>query len=711
MSVRSLPQRVALRTLMPCMLLLGLGSISAIGASIHPILASRIGVAHQNGTVAAWVFFEDRGYPSPSAYEAALAAAQEHISDRALARRSRVGGAFADEADLPVCPAYVEAIRKIGAIRQVSRWLNAVSADVRLDDIGRIAQFPFVTEIRPVAIGRVEGFGPFRAPDGRILERGDPSRIVRGIEGKAPFGFGPDTYGPSYGQLNEIGVVQAHAEGFSGARVVLEMIDSGFRKDHEAFGLARTRILGERDFVFHDGDTQNQPGDDPFQDWHGTATWSTSGGFSAGNIVGPAYGATFILAKTEDIRSETEVEEDNYVAALEWGDSLGVDVTSASLIYTVFDDGTSWTWDELDGHTAPISRAIDRAAARGILCVNAMGNYGPDLRTLGEPADADSMLACGAVDSLDVIASFSSRGPTVDGRTKPEVVARGVDTWAADANGIDTYVPASGTSLSTPLVGGACALVLEAHPEWSAFRARSALIMTADRASHPDDTYGFGRIDVRAAIHEAPLVYPYPFSLLIPGNADTIENQPLRFVWNHTSDPGGGGISYELWIDDAPDFGTPMVYAGISDTSFTLPAFLPAGEFHWRVIAEEPRGHRRISREDRVFRTTQPADSNGPASASTRWRLLGAPNPHRGGACALHWFAPAGSIGESVVLTILDPAGRRLFRETFAVEHEGWNETRWNGVSDEGIAVPSGVYVAMLSASGRAARAKIVLTR
>jgi hypothetical protein len=715
--MRSLPYRAAFLVLAHCVVGIALGATGSGAASIYPTLRHWIDLGPSEKSVPVWVFFADRGFQDEAAHRAALAAAQQRIGEAALARRSRVGASLADDCDLSVHAAYVDAIARIGQIRHESRWLNGVSANIRLGDIGRVANLPFVVEIRPVAVGRSAGFGPARAPDGRLLERPDPSRAVQGAAREAPStdaipsGFGREVYGPSYGQLNEIGVVQSQGAGFSGARVILEMIDSGFRKDHDAFGLARKRILGEYDFVFHDGETQNQVGDDPSQDWHGTATWSTSGGFSPGNIVGPAYGSTFVLAKTEDIRSETRVEEDNYVAALEWGDSLGVEVTSASLIYTTFDDGTGWTWNQLDGHTAPISRAIDRAADIGILCVNAMGNYGPAPRTLGEPADADSMLACGAVDSLDTIASFSSRGPTVDGRTKPEVDARGVDTWAANANEQNGYLPVSGTSLSTPLVGGSCAIVLEAHPEWSAFRARSALSLTADRATHPDNDYGSGRINVWAAIHQTPLLYPYPFSLLTPGNGDSAVGQPVRFVWNRTNDPRGGNISYEVWVDDAPDFGSPIVYPGIADTTFTLPVSLQTGTFHWRVYAEERQGHRRLSREDRVFHTTQPADSNGPVIVSTGWRLTSAPNPVRGSACTLRWYAPPGSRTAPVVLTILDPVGRRLFREGLTVDHEGWNETQWNGLSDEGKEAPSGVYLVLLNASGRVAKAKIVLTR
>ena len=685
-------------------LILSVSVLSAQAATVHPLLRSWAAKGDPSRSVSIWVFFADRGFRSESEHRAALACAQGRIGEAALARRARVGASLADDADLPVARAYRDALARFGVIRHESRWLNAVSLAVALGKIDEISRLPFVSDIRPVARGRRSGLGPEYAPDGRLLERPDPTR-VQGPPREPRDQF----YGPSYDQLDEIRVIEPHAMGYSGARVILMMLDTGFRKDHQAF--AASRILAEHDYVFGDGNTQNEPADDPSQHWHGTATWSTCGGFAPGSIIGPAYRATFILAKTEDIRSEFPIEEDNYVAALEWGDSLGVMVTSASLIYLGFDDGTSWTYEQLDGDTAPITRAIDRAAARGILCVNAMGNMGPDPGTLGEPADADTMLACGAVSSENSIANFSSRGPTVDQRTKPEVVARGVDTWCADASGTDTYTTASGTSLSTPLVGGACAVVQEAHPEWSAFRARAALMMTADRANHPDNDYGSGRIDVWAAIHNALIVVPIPFSLVSPADSESLADACPTFLWDRSRDVQGGSIAYELWIDEQSDFGTPIVYADLSDTTFTVSNPLAARTtYYWRVVAEEPHGYRRLSREDWRFQTPEASGVADLSVAGGGWRLESAPNPWRPGS-ALRWYAPPGSYRREARLTILDPTGRRLVRERVIVSREGWNEWRWNPYMVEGGNLPSGVYLAMLETSGHTAMTRIVFVR
>lgn len=159
----------------------------------------------------------------------------------------------------------------------------------------------------------------------------------------------------------------------------------------------------------------------------------------------------------------------------------------------------------MDGNTAISTLAARHAASLGIIVCNAMANSGPDIGSLAAPADADSIISVGATDSMGVIASYSSRGPTYDGRSKPEVCAQGSQTWWANANMPSSYSRATGTSCATPLVAGACALVLEAHPEWTPLQVREALMMTASRASTPDSsTYGWGVIDAWAAIHYNP---------------------------------------------------------------------------------------------------------------------------------------------------------------------------------------------------------------
>jgi subtilisin family serine protease len=220
-------------------------------------------------------------------------------------------------------------------------------------------------------------------------------------------------------------------------------------------------------------------------------------------MVGGAYEADFLLAKTEDVSQETTLEEDYMVEALEWGEGLGADIVSGSLGYTEFDDSSSnYTYEDMDGNTAISTLGIKHAAYLGVLCVYAMGNSGNDAwHYISAPADADSIISVGAVDISNNIAGFSSFGPSYDGRIKPEVVALGVSNFVADAyGGYSSW--GSGTSYATPLVAAASAVVLSAHPEWSAMEVREALMMTADRNEEPSiDRYGYGLIDAVAAIN------------------------------------------------------------------------------------------------------------------------------------------------------------------------------------------------------------------
>ncbi len=183
------------------------------------------------------------------------------------------------------------------------------------------------------------------------------------------------------------------------------------------------------------------------------------------------------------------------MAGIEWADSIGADVVSSSLAYMDW-----YTYPDMDGSTAVTTVAADIASWRGIVVCNAMANAGPASGTLHAPADADSILACGAVYSSGDIAYFSSRGPSFDGRTKPEVCARGVSTTCASPYDTTGYTTASGTSLSTPLIGGAAAVILSAHPDWTPMQVREAMMMSSDRASSPDNDYGWGIPDILAAI-------------------------------------------------------------------------------------------------------------------------------------------------------------------------------------------------------------------
>jgi|GEM_PF-380306 len=433
-------------------------------------------------TVKVWIFFNDKGIFDKESFN--LAAAEIKINDHARARRNKMGIKGVVFADLPVNRNYIDDITRLGGQhRRSSRWLNAASFEVNLELLDDIAALTFVNRIKPVAAfnprPEIEDETELPAPDKNQTDN-----------------YALD-YGISYTQVQMINIPAVHDSGYYGQGVIVCLMDGGFRKSHIAFDYAYTesRVLDEYDFIFDDAEVQNEAEDDPAQHNHGTYCWSTLGGYDPGNLIGPAYGASFLLAKTEDMRSETPVEEDNWVAALEWADSLGADVTSTSLGYSDW-----YTWDDFDGQTAVITLAANTAASLGIVTCNSAGNSGPSPSTVTAPADAFDIMAVGAVNAYEDIAGFSSRGPTIDGRLKPEVCAMGVNTYCANGTGDNDFTYKNGTSLSCPLVGGAAAVLLSARPELTPWQVRKALMKSGDRAANPDNTYGYGIIDVLAAL-------------------------------------------------------------------------------------------------------------------------------------------------------------------------------------------------------------------
>jgi subtilisin family serine protease len=230
---------------------------------------------------------------------------------------------------------------------------------------------------------------------------------------------------------------------------------------------------------------------------------SVLGGYAEGELVGPAFAATFLLAKTEDTESETPVEEDNWAAAAEWAEAAGADVISSSLGYLGFDSPfADYSFQDMDGETAVTTIAAEMAAERGVVVLVAAGNAGfhPEHNTLGAPADGKLVLSIGAVDSFGLRADFSSVGRTADGRIKPDVMAQGVLVKGVDPATRDQYVLANGTSFSCPLAAGVAALVLQAHADWSVARVRSSMRSTAERRVRPNRLMGWGIINALKAV-------------------------------------------------------------------------------------------------------------------------------------------------------------------------------------------------------------------
>jgi hypothetical protein len=462
-------------------------------------------------------------------------------------------------------------------VRVRSRWLHAISADVPAAVLRQLLQDRDLRRVQPL---------------GRFKLRGGPSPLPRIMTGPAQLpgdtcgvtaGDDP-VLGPSAMPYRQLHLRPLTDRGIDATGVRIALLDTGFDTSNPAFN--GITITAQYDFVFHDDTVRDQPGKDVAgAQSHGTATWSLFAGDVPGRLLGIARGAHYLLAKTEDIRSETRVEEDNYVHALQWADSIGVDIVSSSLAYLRFDNGFSYTPSQLNGDVAVTTVAADMAAQRGILVVTAAANDGPASRSIETPADGDSVLAIGAEDSSGVIAPFSSRGPTADGRIKPDFTAPGVAVCVL--TGVGQVRRGNGTSFATPLIGASAALVKQLHPTLLPMDLRAAFRSAGTKRAAPDTIYGWGRPDVAAAAvfpsgvtATAPLPAAGPLTTITPPFSWTVGTVP----------PAATPVRYRLRVSRDSTLASPIV-----DTTLTAETAAPArafksGSIFWRVDATAASG-------------------------------------------------------------------------------------------------------------------------
>jgi len=704
-----------------------------------PLSAAAVGRLRSEGTSVLWVYFTDKGERDPLSFEKAVRAAGNGVGARTKARRAReTGGTFVpDWYDVPVVTSYVEGVASSGArVRNVLKWFNAVTIEADEAAARRVAALPFVLSVepasrakatKPVDVGPVidaVGFVPRHAPDEagrmpRLPDTGDTGTNAATWAGVSL--TKPTDYGFSLTQLSSINVPAVHDSGFSGAGQILCVIDTGFDETHTAN--SPLHKIAEWDFIQHDGETANQAGDIADQWTHGTGTWSVSGGYWPTVLVGPAYNAGFLLAKTEYVPTETHVEEDNWVAAAQWADSIGADVITSSLGYSDFDPagtgGGDYAKQDMNGRTSIVTRGAVVAHRRGILVCNSMGNEGSlGATSITCPADADSIVSVGAVDTGNVLAGFSSRGPTWDNRIKPEVVAQGVGVYWATAGAPASYTTASGTSLSCPLVAGAATLVREAHPEWTNYQVRAALKATADRAGTPGNDYGWGLIDTRAAIYTSPLggpIYPYPFPLVSPAHLSTLGSVPIALKWRRARDPQpGDAVTYEVSICTL----TPSVCVFTTttpDTQLVVTAsLLPFTQYEWYVTAKDPALHARESRDHFRFTTGNITGvaMGVPPTAPKVILAQARPNPVSTTARIDYSFSGAPGVVPTN-LRIFDAQGRlvRILLENHLEVVPMNCSVTWDGHDQSGRMVPSGIYYYQLEAMDHRYSKRLVIVR
>ena len=412
---------------------------------------------------------------------------QEFLSQRSIDRRSRQKIKIT-ERELPPNPAYLQQIAQTGAkIWYKSRWLNAVLIETSAAKLSAVLALPFVKGLE-------------RDGDIRNSRMAAPADFTRD---KMETLESPLNYGNSLNQIQMLGADKMHEAGFKGEGMLIGILDSGFKNANTVPYLAHlftgNKIVKTWDFVANESSVYE---DHP----HGLGVLSCIAGLQEGQLVGTAPKASFALFRTEDVASETRIEEANWLFGAEMADSLGVDVLNSSLGYYDFDVPIpDYSKADINGNKTLVTRAADWLAATGVLVCNSAGNEGTDAswNYIIAPADADSVLAIAAVDANRSRVSFSSPGPRVDGRIKPDLAAKGGGTSLGNQNG--TIGVSNGTSFSSPLIAGFAAGFWQANPKLTNMEVMDYLKRSGSQYNQPDGLLGYGIPDFAKAQEEVAI--------------------------------------------------------------------------------------------------------------------------------------------------------------------------------------------------------------
>lgn len=427
-----------------------------------------------------WIEFTDK---DTNAYS--INHPEKFLSQHAIAKREKYGIEITAE-DFPVNQKYIEQILKLNASNRFltkSKWMNGCSIyseDSLFED--NVSQLSFVKKVEKTT--RLDSAEIFVNDTNRLYtELQNPENGL-----KTPIAK-DYSYGKSEYQIRLNNAQWLHRMGYTGRGMVMMVLDGGFENSdtirHFKNLRKDERLLGVRNFVL--------PEENVFRSGsHGTMVLSCIAANIDGELIGTAPDVAVYLAKTEDGRSETKIEEDNWVAGIEWADSLGVDVLNSSLGYTKFDDSLQTrTIRDLTGKVSRASRAATIAARKGMIVCNSAGNEGSKAwHRIGCPADADDILSVGATYITGEPAEFSSYGPSADGRIKPDACATGAYTFIARPNGVTDY--SFGTSFSSPLLSGMVADLWQAFPDKTNYEIMDAIRQSGSLYSAPDSVLGYG---------------------------------------------------------------------------------------------------------------------------------------------------------------------------------------------------------------------------
>lgn len=435
-------------------------------------LISQYGFAQVNRYM---VFFKDK---TGTAYETSKPLL--YLSQRAIDRRLMHNIAITEQ-DFPVNKAYVDGVAATGAETYfTSRWMNGVLVQCNASLKADIAQLSYVDHVELVA------------PSARLQKQG---RKMKNNESR-----GAAITDPTIGQLQLIGLNDMQDAGYRGETIHIGIFDGGFpgvnttEPFQHIFTENRIDLKSSKDFIANSNSV--------FQyDAHGTEVFSVIAAYQQGNFTGGSYEAQYQLYVTEDVSSEYRIEEYNWMFAAERADSAGVDVINSSLGYYDFDDSSmNYAKSDMDGKTTVISKAAQWLADRGVLVVCSAGNEGAIAwQIITAPADAKDVLATASVNTAGQRAGSSSKGPSADGRVKPDVAAMGVNTNVIRPDGTTGTV--SGTSLASPLVASLAAGVWQRYPSMSNIEVIDAIRKSASQANNPDNLLGYGIPNFKAVVN------------------------------------------------------------------------------------------------------------------------------------------------------------------------------------------------------------------
>ncbi len=396
---------------------------------------------------------------------------QAFLSERAIERRNRQQLPI-EETDLPVSQQYLKELLGTGAkLVTTSKWNNTVVLEVSDTTLmDKVKEMSFVTGVKKV----------WTQPDSIPPRNKSRKKEVTNEVKEAGH-----HYGKAFRQINIHGGDSLHAAGFTGKGMHVAVIDAGFYNADRIKFFKNMDLLGTRDFVNPNSDIYEENS-------HGMKVLSCMAANVKDVFVGTAPDASYWLLRSEDQDTEQPIEEDYWAAAIEFADSVGIDVVNTSLGYHAFDEGyPAYRYRDLDGHYSFMSHSASLAADKGIVVVCSAGNSGRGAwKKVTPPGDSENVLTIGALTKDLVNAEFSSIGDTSDGRIKPDVMAIGVNSVVSGNDG--RVSKANGTSFASPTMCGIVACFWQACPWLTAKEVIKAVQQAGDRVDFPDNIYGYG---------------------------------------------------------------------------------------------------------------------------------------------------------------------------------------------------------------------------